>query len=271
MFPLAGKEFPESSEDLETAINDALSDVFNLKGSKSAGAHLDGGKFPSIKAVKIDLDDATVSASKPPPKPIPTGKHREPGPKVEKLDLSAQPIHYEQAKLNLKLNATGLKFEFDRDKKGKPLLVLTDAKTGKVDARISKADIEFLATEAASLAAKQQGITIQDLDLDLKSAGPRSVAVDVKVKAKKLMMSGTIRITAQCDIDDELNATLSNLQCTGEGMIGSAAAGIVQKKIQPFNGTTVPLMAFSLGDVALRDLKIDVKKDLHVTAAFGTA
>ena len=54
-------------------------------------------------------------------------------------------------------------------------------------------------------------------------------------------------------------------------MIGSAAAGIVQKKIQPFNGTTVPLMAFSLGDVSLRDLKIDVKKDLHVTAAFGTA
>jgi hypothetical protein len=33
----------------------------------------------------------------------------------------------------------------------------------------------------------------------------------------------------------------------------------------------VPLMAFSLGDVALRDLKIDLKKDLHITAAFGTA
>ena len=270
MFPLAGKSFPDSAEDLESAINTALSDVFTLDG-KNSGAHIEATKFPNIKTVKINLDDATVSANKPPPKPIPTGKHRETGPKVEKLDLSAQPIHYEKAKLNLKVNATGLKFDFDKDKKGNPLLVLTDAKTGKVDAKISKADIEYLVTEAATLAAKQQGITIQDLDLDLKSAGPRSVAADVKVKAKKLMMTGTIRLTGQIDIDDDLNATISNLNASGEGIVGAAAAGIVQKKIQPFNGTTIPLMTFSLGDLSLRDLKIDLTKDLHITASFGNA
>src|SRR5437868_7106970 len=128
MFPLAGKQFPESADDLAEAINTALSDVFTLKG-KNAGASLEGGKFPNIKTVTIDLDDATVSATKPPPKPLGTGK-REPGPKVDKLDLSAAPIHYEKAKLNLKLSASKLQFDFDRDKKGKPLLVLTDAKTG---------------------------------------------------------------------------------------------------------------------------------------------
>ena len=270
MFPLATRTFPDTPEALEAAINAALSDVFSLKG-KSAGASIDGAKLPSIKTVKINLDDAAVSATEPPSKPIGTGKSREPGPKVEKLDLSAQPIHYEKAKLNLKLNATGLKFDFDKDKKGNAVLVLTDAKTGKVDARISKQDIEYLATEAATLAAKQQGITIQDLDLDLESSGPRSVRAEVRVKAKKLMMSGTIRITGQLEIDDELNATVSDLEATGEGIVGSAAAGIVQKKIKSFNGTTIPLMTFSLGDVALRDLKIDVKKDLHITASFGSA
>jgi hypothetical protein len=269
MFPLAGKKFPASTDELTEAINDALSTVFKFNGN--SGVSAEGGKFPSIKTVSIDLDGATVNASKPPPKPIGTGKHRETGPKVEKLDLSAQPIHYEKAKLNLKVNATGLKFDFDKDKKGNPLLVLTDAKTGKVDAKISKSDIEFLVTEAATLAAKEQGITVQDLELDLKSAGPRSIAADVRVKAKKMMMSGVIHITGQLDVDDELNATVSDLACTGEGMIGSAAAGIVQKKIKPYNGTTIPLMAFSLGDVALRDLKIDLKKDLHITASFGTA
>jgi hypothetical protein len=269
MFPLAGKQFPSSTDELVESINSALSDVFTLKG-KSAGASIEGGKFPALKTVTIDLDNATVSATKPPPRPLGTGK-REPGPKVDKLELSAQPIHYENAKLNLRLNASKLQFDFDRDKKGKPLLVLTDAKSGKVDARISKADIEYLVTEAATLAAKEQGITIQDLELKLESNGPRSIAADVRVKAKKMMMSGVIHITGQLDIDDELNATVSNLECTGEGMIGSAAAGIVQKKIKPYNGTTIPLMTFSLGDLALRDLKIDLKKDLHVTASFGTA
>ena len=270
MFPLAGKTFPTSPEDLETAINDALSDVFSVNGKKSP-VTVDGAKLPSIKTVRINLDDATVSATKPPPKPIPTGKSRQPGPSVEKLDLSAQPIHYEKANLNLKLNATGLKFDFDKDKKGNPLLVLTDAKTGKVDARISKNDIEFLVKEAATLAARQQGITIQDLDLDLKSSGPRSVSAEVRVKAKKLMMSGTINITGDLAIDDDLNATISNLSASGEGIVGAAAAGIVQKKIKPYNGTTVPLMTFSLGDLSLRDLKIDLKQDLHITASFGTA
>src|SRR5678816_599566 len=132
MFPLAGKDYPESAEALESAINDALSEVFKLNGSKSAGAHLEGGNFPSIKTVKIDLDDATVSASKPPPKPIPTGKHREPGPKVERLDLSAQPIHYEQAKFIFLLDAAGLEFEFDRVKGGVRLVLLTEVKTVKV-------------------------------------------------------------------------------------------------------------------------------------------
>jgi len=117
MFPLAGKKFPTSADELAGAITTALGDVFTLPGEEAV--ELDGGKFPTIKAVKIDLDGATVSANKPPPKPIGTGK-RESGPRVDKFSLSAQPIKYEQAKLNLKVNATGLKFDFDRDKKGHP-------------------------------------------------------------------------------------------------------------------------------------------------------
>lgn len=267
MFPLSGKKFPTSTEELDEAITDALTDVFAVSGDKDDVVDVQG-KFPSLKSVTIHLDGAQVSAKKPPPKPLGTGK-RQDGPSVSRLELSAAPIQYEQAKLYLTLTASGLKFDFDRDKKGNPLLVLTDAKSGKVDARISKDDIESLLKEAAGVAARQQNIKIEDLDLDLEKVGPLAVAADVRVKAKKLLMTGVIHITGRLDIDDELNATVSDLDCEGEGMIGSAAAGIVKKKLTPYEGVTVPLMAFSLGDVALRDLKIDLKKDLHVTAAFG--
>src|SRR5688572_11849783 len=99
MFPLAGKKFPASADDLADAITTALADVFDLPGDNTVD--FSGGKYPAIKSVKVDLDGATVSANKPPPKPLGTGK-REPGPHVDKFDLSAQPIQYEQAKLNLK-------------------------------------------------------------------------------------------------------------------------------------------------------------------------
>jgi hypothetical protein len=265
MFPLAGKDFPTSSEQLAVSIEEALGEVFTLP--KKSGVAVEG-KFPALKTVKINLSGATVGAKEPPPKSKPVGK-RQPGPTVAKLDVTAQPIQYEQTKLNLKVTGSGLAFDFARDKKGNPLLVLTGADEGKVEAKITKKDIETLLTEAAGVAAKQQGITIQDLDLDLKSDGPRSVAAEVRVKAKKMLMSGTIVITGKLDVDDELNATVSDLNAKGEGMIGTVAAGIVQKYLKPHDGTTIPLMAFSLGDVALRDLKIKVKDSVEVSAAFG--
>ena len=267
MFPLTGKAFPTSSDELAASIKEALAEVFTLSG-KSSGVSIAGGKFPSLKTVKIDLDDATVSASEPPPKPKATGK-REAGVSVEKLEVSARPINYEGTKLDLKVSGSGLRFDFGRDKKGRPLLVLTEAADGKVEAKIDREDVRELLLAGATAAGKQQGITIQDLELELTSNGPRSVAADVRVKAKKLMMSGVIRIRGQLDIDDELNATVSGLTCTGEGVVGSAASGIVQKKLAPYEGMEVPLMAFSLGDVALRDLKIAVKESVRVTAAFG--
>lgn len=267
MFPLAGKAFPTDAGALASAIEEALREVFALpKGASPVTAK--GGTYPDIKHVKVDLDGAKVSATEPPPKPLGTGK-RQPGVTVGEFELTARPIRYEQAKLDLDLTASGLRFDFDRDKAGRPLLVLTDAEDGEVNARVSKKDIEALMLSAATLGAKQQGVTVQDLELELSSTGPRSIAADVRVKAKKMLVTGVVHVTGAVDIDDELNATLSNLRCTGEGMIGTMAAGVMQKHLQAFDGKQVPLMAFSLGDVSLRDLELEVNGALHVSAAFG--
>jgi hypothetical protein len=120
------------------------------------------------------------------------------------------------------------------------------------------------------MAAKEQGIKIEGLDLTLASAGPRSLAVDARVKAKKMMVSGVIHIKGKVDVDDEMNATVSGLECKGEGMVGTMVAGVVQGKLKPYEGKVFPLMTFSLGDVALRDLKIDVKNTVKVSADFGS-
>src|SRR5215210_3554356 len=123
MVPLAGKDFPDSSDDLAASIEEALGEVFTLP--KKNGVTVEG-KFPALKTVKINLNGASISAKEPPPKPKPTGK-REPGPKVAKLEVTGQPIQYEQTKLNLKVTGSGLAFDFAKDKKGNAMLVLTDA------------------------------------------------------------------------------------------------------------------------------------------------
>lgn len=267
MFPLAGKIFPRSAEALADSIRDALSEVLSLP-KNGTPVTVEAPKYPSIKRIKVDLSDAAVSAAEPPPKPRPTGK-REPGVQVDQLEVIGHPIRYEASKLELELKAKNVVLEFGKDKSGQALLVLTAADEGHVDARIGKADIRSLAIAAAEIAAKQQGISIKDVEVILKSEGKRSVAADVRVKAKKMMVSAVIRITGRLDVDDELDATVSDLDCTGEGMIGTVAAAALRAKLKPYNGQQIPLVAFSLGDVALRDLKIDVQNGLHVTARFG--
>ena len=267
MFPLAGKNFPESSDALAESIRAALADVLTLPKNGSV-VTVEGGKYPAVKKLTVNLDNATVSATEPPPKPKPTGK-REPGIEVAQLEVAGHPIQYEQNKLDLDVKAKGVRFDFARDKKGHPLLVLTDAAEGHVQAKIAKDDIQSLLLTAAREVAKQQKIAIEDLELDLKQSGPRSVAAEARVTARKMLIKGVVRISGKLDIDDELTATVSKLVAVGEGAIGSLVAGVVQSKLQPFNGQSVPLMTFSLGDTTLRDLKISVKNAVEVSAKFG--
>ena len=268
MFPLAGKTFPKTADDLTTAIQDALADVLSFP-KKGGGVKATGGDFPDIKTLKVDLSDATVNVNDPPPVPKPKGK-RTPGITVGQLDVTGHPVYYEKSKADLELKAKGLTFDFAHDAKGNALLVLTDAKDGHVQVKITKADLQAMLLAAASAAAKQQGVTIQELDVNLEATNDRSIAADVRVKAKKMVMSGVINIRGKADIDDDLVATLSDLACTGEGMIGGMAAGFLQGKLKSYDGKKFPLMAFSLGDTTLRDLNISARgANFQVTAGFG--
>src|SRR5437588_5791974 len=200
MFPLAGNTFPTNGDELAAAIEGALAEVLKLRKAHSAVTVV-GNNFPAIKQLLISLDGACIELNEPPPKPTPSGK-RVPGITVEHLGVSGHPIQYEKSKLDMDLTARGVAFDFATDKSGRPLLVLKDAEQGHVEAKMSKADLQSALLAAATAAAKTQGVTIQDLQIDLTSEGDRSLAADVKVKAKKLMMSGTVHITGKVDLDD---------------------------------------------------------------------
>jgi hypothetical protein len=268
MFPLAGKDFPDCPEALASAIEQAIGEVLALPQKHQAVTVEGGDAFPRLAHVRIDLSGARLSATEPPPKPVGVGK-RTPGVTVDRLEVEARPIHYEQASLDFDFHATGLRLDFDRDTQGSPLLVLADADGGAVDARIKTTDLEALLLAAAALAAKGHGVTVKDLELNLRSTGPRSVAADVRVTAKKMMMTGVLRVSGAASVDGELNATLSGLTCTGEGIIGGTAAAFLQQHLKKYEGRRIPLMAFSLGDLALRDLAVDVNGTVRVSAAFG--
>ena len=65
MFPLAGTNFPVSSDELASSIRDALADVLTLPKNASA-VTAEGGKFPVVKKLTVNLNGAVVRATKSP-------------------------------------------------------------------------------------------------------------------------------------------------------------------------------------------------------------
>ena len=133
------------------------------------------------------------------------------------------------------------------------------------------ADLETLIAEVAKAEAGRHSVSIDSVQLSLRSRGFRSLAAEVRLRAKKLFVSASLRITGQLDLDEQLNARISGLDCTGDGAIASVACGILKPHLQKLDGREFSLMSLPLGEVRLRDVRIAVGEKLSVNAEFGSA
>ena len=267
MFPLAGNAFPTTPTDLATALRGALAEHVTFPAGAS-GVTASGLTLHQMDQVLVDLSGANVTIKPPPPKPVITGD-RTPGVNANWLRVLAKPLRVESGSAEFELNATNVKCEFARDQDGKPLLLLKDAEQGRVEASVSQSDLQTILLAGAKIGAAQQGVTIQELQINLTPQGPRGIGIALRVKAKKMMMSGVVSIRGNAQIDDQLNAKISGLSCEGDGVVGKMAAAMLSVKLREFDGKEVSLSAISLGDLALRDLQIDASNGLRITADIG--
>ena len=93
---------------------------------------------------------------------------------------------------------------------------------------------------------------------------------EVRLRAKKLFISASLQVTGQLDLDEELNARISGLDCTGEGAMASVACGVLKPHLHTLDGREFSLMSLPLGEVRLRDVLIAVGDKLAITAEFGS-
>jgi hypothetical protein len=105
----------------------------------------------------------------------------------------------------------------------------------------------------------------------LRSKSSHSLAAEVRLRARKLFLTASIRISGQLDFDEEFNATISGLDCTGDGAIATLACGVLKPHLQKLDGCEFPLMALPLGELRLRDAQLAIGDKLSVTAEFGSA
>jgi hypothetical protein len=266
MFPLKTNALPTNAADLARHLNDSLRDLFHLPNDPVSIREV---SYPHLASLSVCLDGAQVQG---PPPPVPTiGAERSPALTVDSFTVKGSQVSVGPAGVDFALEAKQLALQRASGRDGNVVLVLESAADGRIEVSASPSDIEALIEEVARAEAGKHGVAIDTVRLSLRSNSPRSLAAQVRLRAKKLFLSTTLQITAQADLDEDLNATISGLDCTGDGALGGIACGVLKPHLEKINGRTFSLMSLPLGEVRLRNVQIIASDKLSITAEFGSA
>jgi hypothetical protein len=264
MIPLGGSDFPTTPDQLADALRAGLAEVLSLPDGRAV--------------VDADPDRLSIDASGAVVEPHgPTDAagigQSQPGPTFRSVEMVAHPLLVEGARVRFDLTAADVRFNFDRNKAGRPVLLLASAADGRVTLGITKADLIALATAKAREAARLKGVEVERLDLNLTQLGARSIRLeakaDVQTKAIFKMVRGAVVFRGRIDVDDRLVARLSELDVAGEGMMIALAVNLVRGRVTALEGKEFPLGTFALGGLRLHDVQLQVGDELSVTASFG--
>jgi hypothetical protein len=266
MFPLFAKTFPSTAEVLQSLLNESLRQLFVVTRDPVT---IRDSSYPHLKELNVSLDGARLRAA-PPPIPSPAGKTT-PALEVDLLSVNASALSVGPASIDLSLSARSVQFTQSRDSKEEIVLSVENAADGAVEISASRSGLEALIAAVAKTEAGKHGVTIDGVQLTLRSKSSRSLAAEVRLRAKKLFLSASIRITGQLDLDEELNARISGLNCAGDGAIATMACGVLKPHLEKMDGREFPLMSLPLGKIRLRDVQLAVGDRLSVTAQFGSA
>lgn len=264
VFPLFTKTFPGSADELTERLNDSLQRIFLVPAQPVSVTAPD---YPTIAELTVSLDGAQLRGD--PPRPVMASGTAGPPMRVEQFAVSGRDVVIAGASVDVSINAEGVRLNANAASDGNLVLNVAGAAAGQVQVSASLRAVETLIAQVAKHEAAIHGVTIDSVQLQLQARGPRSVTAEVRLRARKLFLSASIRIAGELAIDEKLTARLSALRCEGDGAIASVACGVLTPHLQRLNGREFSLMALPLGDIRLRDVRLAVGDQIAVTAEFG--
>ena len=262
MFLLSPGPLPTSTLALLQSLHTGLEQLQLSPSAASAE-----GDFPRLSRLSVDLTGANI-----PPTMRPAVGSTEPAPviSVGQVQIGGQDLRMGQARLNVHLEAQEAALVFGATSRGESFITLQRAQSGSVSADITSAHLEKLVMQLASEAARPQGIEVESVKLKLVQKTERRVAFEALVIAGKMFLKAVVRLSGEAELDSELNATVENLACKGDGFAGTMACGVIEPYLEQYTGRKISLLAFSLGEVKLRDAHFTVGDVIKAEATFGS-
>lgn len=270
IFPLGRGPLPGSGDELADSLTRGYRSSLRFPDNADI-VQTDGNRFPALRSLRIMLDNGIIQTNKDPRKnpPLkPTGKverHLD----VRHFDLNAEPLVREEGKLNIRMSATDARLDVEHDEKGRPLLLLGDARSASLDLHMTRQDLERMLKSDLNDLTIKYGVAVMGVKLSLDAKDDRSIDLDLHVSARVAIVPAGMRFTAHVDIADDMSAKLSHLKCEGDEALGFLIVNLIRPGLKKYEGMSRQVVAFPSGDLALKSVKIVGGDEIGISAKFG--
>ena len=264
MIPLGQKNFPSSKDELAQALDAAL-----RRFVKKTGPVVDvrSRVFPYLDEIAINLDGAQFVL----PAPSLPVSDTKPAFEAGLVTLSGRNVSVQGVPMDLRMEARDMLFDKGEDANGEAVLLPHQSRDGQLVISAAQLNLEEAIEQIAQREGHRHGVTIEQVRLAMRARGPRSLAADVHVLARKFLLRARIDISSQLDIDQEFVAKISQLKCRSDGALGSLACNALEPFFSRITGKAFPLNSLALGELQLRDIHLAVADTVELTIDFGSA
>ncbi len=137
---------------------------------------------------------------------------------------------------------------------------------GELIAEIAQADLEYALLQIAREAAASHGVEIESAQLTFEPDTAASLRFLAAIVARKILFTARLKVTGRLLVDDALRAMLTEVKCSGDGMVGDLAALAVQPELDKYSDRPLPIAWPAGAPVRLEDIRLDPGPPVRVTA-----
>ncbi|MFB7887234.1 hypothetical protein ACFCZ3_04285 [Cellulosimicrobium cellulans] len=193
---------------------------------------------------------------------------------LRRVRVDAHPLVVEDVPVDVVAEAEGLRFHWVEDAAGglgvegvEP----DDAAPLTGHVRVAAPRDAIVATARRLVATELQnlGLTLASLDVELESAGPRSVTLRAFARVRKGILSASVRATATAEVDAQMVLAVRGLELSSRNPVVAALLVAARGELAKVEGRQVDLVSDLPPGVRLADVRVDVGETLAVSARFA--
>ncbi|GED11695.1 hypothetical protein [Cellulosimicrobium cellulans] len=283
VLPLGTAPRPTTATELLARLRPVLLDALGPTVQSAERARLDAD-LDGADVARLDVDltgvhvrvggaPSDATASGPATSDVEDVRAREDA-ALRRLRVDAHPLVVEDVPVDVVAEAEGLRFRWVEDSAGglgvegvEP----DDAAPLTGHARVAAPRDAIVATARRLVATELQnlGLTLASLDVELESAGPRSVTLRAFARVRKGILSASVRATATAEVDAQMVLAVRDLELSSRNPVVAALLVAARGELAKVEGRQVDLVSDLPPGVRLADVRVDVGETLAVSARFA--